>query len=98
MTTLARKTNGDLVQPVVEHLKTGVRVAVEHFREHPDELAVAIAPWLVLMTATRRHKLNFAEAALVSECAFWSGVFAVEFYRNWKNKPAGTVPRLRKVT
>lgn len=98
MTTLARKTNGDLVQPVVDHLKRSAGQAIEHFKQNPDEFAVAVTPMVMLLLATRRHKLNFAEAALISECAFWSGYFAVEFYQNWKTRPAGSQPRLRKVT
>lgn len=98
MSALNRRTNGDLVAPVVERARKLAVELARGVREHPDEAAVAIAPWLVLTLATKRHKLNFAEAALIAECAFWSGFFAVEFYRSWKDKPAGSPPRLRKVT
>ena len=98
MTALSRKTNGDMVAPFVDRGRALAREAFEHFKAHPDELAVSVAPWLMLTMATRRQKLNFAEAALITECAFWSGVFAVQAYRQWKDKPAGTAPRLRKVT
>jgi len=92
------RTNADMVAPAVDRLKGAVALIAAHCREHPDEVAVGMAPWLMLTAATRRHHLNFAEAMLISECAVWSGFFAAQAYRAWKDKPAGTVPALRKVT
>ena len=97
MTAIDRRTNADAIAPYVGRLKKRGGELAAHFREHPDELAVGLAPVLMLTLATRRHPLNFAEAVLVTECAFWSGVFAVQAYQQWKTKPAGTAPRLRKV-
>ena len=97
MTAVAPRTNADVIAPVVGEVKRRVGDAVAHFKDHPDEMAVAVAPLLMLTLATRRHHLNFAEAALVTECGYWSGYFAWQAYRQWKDKPAGTVPRLRKV-
>lgn len=98
MTALvAPRTNGDVIQPAVDGVKAASRRAFERAREHPDELAVAVAPWAVLTLATFRHKLNLVEMALLAECSFWGGVLAVRAYRQWKDEPAGTMPRLRKV-
>jgi hypothetical protein len=98
MTALvAPKTNGDVIQPFVDRGRALAVEAFEHFKAHPDELAVGVAPLLMMATATRRHKLNFAEAALVAEVGFWCGVFAVRAYRDWKDRPVGEQPRLRKV-
>jgi hypothetical protein len=99
MTTLvAPRTNGEAIQPFVDGVKTASRRAFERAKEHPDELAVGAVPLVVLTLATFRHKLNLIEAALIAECSFWGGVLAVRAYRQWKDEPAGTVPRLRKVT
>jgi hypothetical protein len=92
------KTNGDVVQPAVDRVKAQARVIAVHFREHPDELAVSLAPFVMLAAATRRHNLSVIEAALIAECAIWGGFLAFDAYRNWKTKPAGAPPRLRKVT
>lgn len=95
MTALDRRTNGDLVQPLVDQVKKRAAAALEHFKAHPDELAVGAAPFLMLALATKRHRLNFAEAALVSEVAFWCGVFAVRAYQDWKDQDSA--PSLRSV-
>jgi hypothetical protein len=89
------RTNGDMIAPAVAQVKKIAGQLAAHFRENPDEAAVALAPWLMLAAATRRHKLNFAEAALVSEVAFWAGVFAVHAYQDWKAQDA--IPFLRSV-
>jgi hypothetical protein len=91
----APKTNGDLVAPYVERGKFLAREAVSHVREHPDELAVAVIPFVLLTLATRRHRLGIAEAALVSQVAIWSGIFAVRAYQDWKAQDAA--PALRSV-
>ncbi len=76
--SFAPRTNGDRVQPVVDR---------EWAREHPDELAVTAAPFLMLTMATRRHKLGVAEAVLISEVAYWGGLAMCAQYRQWKTRP-----------
>lgn len=98
MTALERRTNGDVVQPYVDRFKADLVAQLNHLGSHPDELAVMLAPVLALTLATGRHRLNFAERLLVSECAIWGGYLALQAYSQWKDKPAGSVPRLRKVT
>lgn len=97
MTELSRKTNGDMVAPFADRAKASVLEVIKDIREHPDEAAVRVAPVALLALATARHKLNFSERVAISQCGYWSGYFAVQAYRQWKDKPAGTVPRLRKV-
>jgi hypothetical protein len=100
MSTPAKRqpTNGDLfIRPAVERAKKAAAEAFSYAREHPDEAAVALAPVLMLMAATRRHKLSYPEALLISEIGFWAGVLAAQRFREWKDRPAAA-PRLRKVT
>jgi hypothetical protein len=90
------RTNGDRVQPFVDRGRKLLAETVRWAREHPDEVAVSAAPLLMLATATRRHPLGWAEAALVAEVGYWSGVAMCAQYRQWKTRPAR--PSLKEVT
>lgn len=87
-------TNADVIQPSVDHVKKAARLAVEWARDHPDELAVAAVPAVLLTLATARHRLNLPERVLLSQCGYWAGVLAVDRYRAWKTEP---ISLLRKV-
>lgn len=89
------RTNGDRIQPAVERGKQLLAEAGQWAREHPDELAVVAAPFLMLMLATRRHRLSYTEAVIVGEVAYWGGVAMCGQYRQWKTRPAG--PSLKEV-
>ena len=89
------RTNGDRVQPYVDRGKKALAELGQWAREHPDEVAISVAPVLMLATATRRHRLNFAEAVIVSEVGYWCGVALCQQYRQWKTRPAR--PSLKEV-
>ncbi len=97
MSELVKATNGDLVAPVVEGVRKAGREVAAYVRDHPDEVAVGVAPVTALVLATRRHRLNVAESILVTEVAYWCGLLLVREYRAWKARPAGPVPKLRRV-
>ncbi len=88
MSEITKRTNGDRVAPVIDGARKTLTRLGEYVRDHPDEAAVCAGPFLVLAMATRRHKLSYTEAILVSEVGFWCGVFAVQQYQAWKAKPA----------
>jgi hypothetical protein len=67
-------------------------------RDNPDEVCVGVAPVVAVVFSTRRHRLSFTEAFLLSEVGYWCGLLAVREYRRWKSQPAGGGPRLRKVS
>lgn len=88
------RTNADLVADVAaaagEHLAAiGAWAAA-----HPDEVATAAAPLLVVLAATRRRQLSFAEAFALTEVGYWCGVLALKEYRRWKARPAPPGPPL----
>ncbi len=85
---IAPRTNGDRVQPVVDRGRKLLAGGIQWAREHPDEAVTAIAPCLLLAAATRRHSLTFAEALIISEVGYWSGLAALQQYRQWKTRPA----------
>jgi len=93
--SIAPRTNGDRVQPVVDRAKQVLAEGVAWAREHPDEAFVTVAPWVLLALATRRHALTYAEALIVSEVGYWSGLLVLQQYRQWKTRPAR--PSLREV-
>lgn len=97
MSEIGKRTNGDRIEPLVGKAKAGGRALVAYAREHPDEVAVLAAPLLLTVLATRRHKLNAVEAALVAEVGYWCGVLAAREYKAWKSRPAAPLPNLRRV-
>jgi len=97
MREIEKRTNGDRVQPVIDGVKKAVRELAAYIREHPDELAIAALPVLALTWATRRHRLSALEGAVVAEVSYWCSVSLVREYRAWKARPAGPLPKLRKV-
>lgn len=95
MTSVAKRTNSDRVQPYVDAAK-GKAVELGRWAQtHPDEAVLAITPTVLLMTATRRHQLTFTEAMIIAEIGYWCGLLAAKTYRDWKAKPAE--PALRRV-
>jgi hypothetical protein len=97
MGEIEKATNGDRIQPVVDRTKVLARAGLAYAREHPDEVAVAAAPIVLTMLATRRHKLNAVEAALIAEVGYWCGVLLAREYKAWKSRPAAPLPNLRRV-
>lgn len=97
MSEIEKATNGDRIEPLVGKAKAGGRALVAYAREHPDEVAVAAAPMVLTMLATRRHRLNAVEAALVAEVGYWCGVLLAREYKAWKSRPAAPLPKLRRV-
>jgi hypothetical protein len=89
------RTNGDRIAPVVDRGKKVLAEGVAWAREHPDEVVIGIAPWVLLTLATRRHSLTSAEALIITEVGYWSGVAALQQYRQWKTRPAR--PSLKEV-
>lgn len=84
-------TKGDAIQPAVDQAKRLLAATAQWAREHPDELAVGIAPCVLLAMATRRHPLSWGEALVISEAGYWLGLAAVKQYRTWKSRPAGPI-------
>ena len=97
MGEIEKATNGDRIEPLVDKAKTAGRALVAYAREHPDEVAIAVTPLLLTMWATRRHKLNGLESALLAESGYWCGVLLAKEYRAWKSRPAAPLPKLRRV-
>ena len=97
MGEIVKATNGDRVQPVVDRTKVLARAGLAYAREHPDEVAILAAPMFVTLWATRRHRLNALEAALVAEVGYWCGVLLAKEYKAWKSRPAAPLPKLRRV-
>lgn len=96
MSTITKRTNGDLIQPFVDEIKRRATAMAKWAQEHPDEAVLAITPLVLITAATRRHHLTYAEAAVTAEVGYWCGVLAVKTYRDWKSKPAG--PVLKRVS
>ncbi|MGO9220548.1 MAG: hypothetical protein ACLP5E_22730 [Streptosporangiaceae bacterium] len=95
---LEKRSNDERwVQPLVRGAAKAGRELAAYAREHPDEVAVGLAPLTALFLATRRHRLGAAESVLVTEVGYWCGVLLVREFRAWKARPAGPAPRLRKV-
>jgi len=90
MTAIERKTNADVIEPFVSRIKGDLQVGLTHFKEHPDELAVGMAPTVLLMLATTRHKLNVAEWLVISQCGYWCGALAMHAYQEWKAQDVAT--------
>lgn len=90
-----QRTNSDRVQPVIDRIRKLTAEGIAWAREHPDEAVLAAGPWLLLAAATRRHRLTYAEAFIVTEVGYWSGLAALWQYREWKTRPAR--PSLREV-
>lgn len=97
MKALEKKTNGDYVQPLVDRFRSRTGELVAYAREHPDEVAIAAAPLIVLTLATMRHNLTFPETVAVSQAGYWCGVLAAKQYRAWKAEPAG-LTNLKRVS
>lgn len=93
--SIAPRTNGDRIQPAIDRGRKLLAEAGQWAREHPDELAVTVAPWLLLALATRRHHLTYTEALLISEVGYLCGVAFWAHYRQWKDRPAR--PSLKEV-
>jgi len=94
---VAPKTNGDRIQPVVDRGRKLLAEGIQWAREHPDEVVIDIAPWVLLALATKRHQLTYGEALIVSEVGYWSGLAALQQYRQWKTRPATGRPTLKEV-
>lgn len=94
---ITTRTNADRVEPVVERAKHLLAEGIQWAREHPDEAFVAIAPWVLLTLATKRHRLAYTEALIITEVGYWSGLLVLQHYRQWKTRPATGRPTLKEV-
>lgn len=93
------RTNGDLVAAVTTAAREHLTALARYAAANPDEAIAAAAPVLIVLAATRRSRLNFAEAFALAEVGYWCGVLALKEYRRWKGRPASPplAPRLVKV-
>jgi len=91
------RTNGDLVAGVTTAARDHVVALARYAAANPDEAIAAAAPALIVIAATRRCRLNFAQAFALAEVGYWCGVLAVKEYRRWKARPASPALHLVKV-
>lgn len=94
MTAVSKRTNAEVIEPVVSKASAALKKAGQWAVDHPDEVVLLIAPALVVSVATHRHDLSLIEFMLLWELGYYSGILGLKAYRDWKSQPAGTALRV----